>query len=150
MEMSLIELRVLELELVAEDLTNPRIEVPEESQDQYKLAYELAFPEEDRRSFAVIFNCAVKVAKLKHIRVVYLARFGTNEEIDEEFKSSHWTGMNAPAISYPYLRAYVGQMLLISGYKPVTLPTMNFQAIYHQKKQKLEEESQPQLAQKAG
>jgi preprotein translocase subunit SecB len=137
MEMSLIELRSMEVELVAADLGNPKLITKiEESPDQYKLAYDVIFPSDDLRSFAVVFECAVRVTNLKQLRVVYLGRFETSEDIDEEFKQSHYTGMNAPAICYPFLRSYIGQMLLISGYKPVMLPTMNFQALYNEKKEK--------------
>lgn len=64
------------------------------------------------------------------MKVVYLARFETTEDLTDEFMESHFVGMNAPAISYPYLRAYISQVLLISGYPPVTLPTINFQDMF--------------------
>jgi len=52
--------------------------------------------------------------------------FETDEEITEEFKNSHFPKINAPAIAYPYLRAYVSNLTLQSGVTPVMLPTINF------------------------
>ena len=68
------------------------------------------------------------------MRVTYLARFETSEDVTDSFRESHFVQMNAPAIGYPYLRAFVGQMLLLSGYKPVTLPTINFKELFDRKK----------------
>ena len=52
--------------------------------------------------------------------------FLTDEEISEEFKQSHFPRINAPAIAYPYLRAYVSNLTLQSGVNPAMLPTINF------------------------
>lgn len=145
MQISLAEVRALEVELVALDLANPKVPVGEALNDEYKLAFDPIFLEEKRREFGIIFNCGVRSPELKLLRVVYLARFETTEDMDAAFMDSHFTGMNAPAISYPYLRAYVSQVLLLSGYKPVMLPTLNFQALFQDKKAKKEK----QLAEQA-
>lgn len=45
------------------------------------------------------------------------------EEKDDNFKS--FILMNAPAILFPYVRAYITALTALSGISPVTLPTMN-------------------------
>ena len=52
--------------------------------------------------------------------------FITDEEITEDFKISHFPKINAPAIAYPYLRAFVSNLTLQSGVDPAMLPTINF------------------------
>ncbi len=58
--------------------------------------------------------------------IEYIANFTTSEDIDDEFKKSNFPKVNAPAIAYPYLRAFISQFLLLSGYNPQILPTFNF------------------------
>jgi len=48
--------------------------------------------------------------------------FDLNQEVDPEkiFKT------NAAAIAFPYFRAYITQITLLSGFPPLILPTFNF------------------------
>ena len=48
------------------------------------------------------------------------------EDIDEKFKESNFPIINAPAIAYPFLRAFVSNFFVSSGYYPILLPTYNF------------------------
>ena len=38
---------------------------------------------------------------------------------------STFTNVNAPAILFPYVRAYVSALTALSGIEPITLPTLN-------------------------
>lgn len=49
-----------------------------------------------------------------------------DEKITEDFKLSSFPKVNAPAIAFPYLRAFVSNLTLQSGLKPVILPSINF------------------------
>lgn len=134
MEFSLAELRVLESKLDSHDYRQPTAEEQAAKDiDGYHLGFELVKRPETPREFAVIFDCKVKANQLRQFAVVYLARFEATEDVTEEFMASHYAGMNAPAIGYPYLRAYVSQTLLLSGYKPITLPTVNFQEVFRKR-----------------
>jgi preprotein translocase subunit SecB len=134
MEISLAELRVLELKFMSADYGEPDpSEEAVRKKDGYQMGFDVVRRPGTQREFSVIFNCRVYAEELRHLELAYLARFDTTEDVDENFMKSHFVGMNAPAISYPYMRAFVGQMLLISGYKPITLPTINFQEIFKRK-----------------
>ena len=47
-------------------------------------------------------------------------------KITEDFKLSSFPKINAPAIAFPYLRAFVSNLTLQSGLEPVILPSINF------------------------
>ena len=49
-----------------------------------------------------------------------------DEKITEDFKLSSFSKINAPAIAFPYLRAFVSNLTLQSGLEPVILPSINF------------------------
>lgn len=70
----------------------------------------------------------IKSEQPKHyfLEIDYVAWFKTNETIDDEFKSSYFTTVNAPAIAFPFLRSFVSILTLNSGYPPFILPTINF------------------------
>jgi preprotein translocase subunit SecB len=52
--------------------------------------------------------------------------FKLDKSISEEFKLSDFPKINAPAIAFPYLRAYISNLTLQSGFEPVMLPSINF------------------------
>ncbi|WP_222708016.1 protein-export chaperone SecB [Algibacter pacificus] len=52
--------------------------------------------------------------------------FKLDKDISEEFKLSDFPKINAPAIAFPYLRAYISNLTLQSGFEPVMLPSINF------------------------
>ena len=58
--------------------------------------------------------------------ISYLAVFETDGLITDEFKNSHFPKVNAAAVAYPYLRAFVGQFSVLAGYELHTLPIRNF------------------------
>lgn len=52
--------------------------------------------------------------------------FSMDDEIDEAFKVSNFPKINAPAIAFPYIRAFISNLTLQSGFDPVILPSINF------------------------
>lgn len=83
------------------------------------------FPEEDKNSFGVGFNIEIKDAEFD-LTIEALFMFKIDEDITEEFKLSNFPKINAPAIAFPYLRAFVSNLTLQSGFEPVILPSINF------------------------
>lgn len=67
----------------------------------------------------------------------YEATFETDKDIDEKFRESPFVFVNSPAIAYPFLRAYVSNLFLSSGYSPLMLPTVNFQKLFIDKKNEI-------------
>lgn len=96
--------------------------------NNFKLSFSPAFTELDSREFLIIFNIELTGVEF-NLTAEYAARFSTDEDIDNEFKESNFVKINAPAIAFPYLRAYIGNLTLSSGFQPVVLPTINFTKI---------------------
>lgn len=56
--------------------------------------------------------------------------------VTEEFKSSSFPKINAPAIAFPFLRAYISNLTLQSGFEPIILPSINFVNFVEENKNK--------------
>lgn len=54
------------------------------------------------------------------------AEFETENEIFEDFLSTNLVTINAPAIVFPFIRAFISTVTVNSGYNPIILPTINF------------------------
>jgi preprotein translocase subunit SecB len=50
--------------------------------------------------------------------------FEFDKGLDEEMKDAFFN-TNAPAILFPYIRAYISTLSTLSGIKPIVLPTLN-------------------------
>lgn len=83
------------------------------------------FPEEEEKNFGIMFNLEIKDIDFDlSIETVFM--FALDEEITEKFKLSNFPKINAPAIAFPYLRAFISNLTLQSGFDPVMLPSINF------------------------
>ncbi len=85
---------------------------------------------DNKNSFLVLFN--IKVANENSdfsLSLEAIAIFFTTDEIDDNFTSSHFAKVNAPAIAFPFIRAYIANFTLNSGFNPIILPSFNFQAM---------------------
>lgn len=58
------------------------------------------------------------------IKVVVIGLFEFDRDVDEKLKSTFFNS-SAPAILFPYVRAYVTTLTGLSGVNPVILPTLN-------------------------
>jgi len=102
-------------------------------------SYVPSFNEEYPTSFAIIFDITLENhEKTFVLKVKAIAQFETDKPIDEEFKYSPFLIITAPAIAYPYLRAFISNLLLNCGYEPRWLPTLNFVAMAEDKEKKEE------------
>jgi len=54
------------------------------------------------------------------------AHFEASEKINENFANSPFARINAPAIAFPYVRTFISNFTLNSGYNPIMLPSFNF------------------------
>ncbi|MDQ1834679.1 protein-export chaperone SecB [Massilia scottii] len=74
------------------------------------------------------------------IRVNYAGDFDIvdpdvpNFAVTEQILSNTFIQVNAPAIAYPFLRAYISTLTVNSGFEQVLLPPVNFQAIFDKRK----------------
>lgn len=94
-------------------------------EDVFDFSFSPAFSEGSKNEFIVVFNIQLSTLEF-NLDIEYLARFETDEEIDESFVDSNFVNINAPAIAYPFLRAFISSITVNAGFKPVILPTLNF------------------------
>lgn len=111
-----------------EDMQEEQVALP-------SIYYNAIFPEtseEDKNDFLIHFKLDIKAPLLEEneddgvLKVDFIARFSSKEPITQEFKDSNFPRVNAPAIAYPFIRAFVNNFFINSGYNPVLLPTYNF------------------------
>lgn len=106
--------------------------------DDFTVSFGNGYCDDDRKCFIVKFDISVKSEHGYQFDLEYIAEFGTNNDITEEFMSSHFPVVNAPAIAYPFMRSFVSTITLNAGYEPVILPTINFQAMDKKRKEELQ------------
>jgi len=101
----------------------------ESAENNFELALEPGFSEENLKLFRIKFRAAISSEAGYELTVEYSAFFETEEEIIESFKTSNFVSINAPAIAYPFLRSFISTITLNAGYESVLIPTINFQAL---------------------
>ena len=105
-----------------------------EKSDELEFSYTSAFSEESKDSFLIKFHLKLKVNGSHSLNIKYNSLFRLDFEITEEFKNSPFLNINAPAIAFPYLRAFISNFLLSSGFEPIILPSVNFIKLNENKK----------------
>lgn len=80
-----------------------------EKEYKYKLDLEVTIEDENKSLF---------------IEVICNGFFEFDKDITDEERSIFFN-TSAPAILFPYLRAYISTLTTLSGIQPVTLPTIN-------------------------
>ncbi len=90
------------------------------------LVFKPIFFKDSLKNFVVKFHLEVKTEETSFFKLDFLSKFECEQDIDESFKESNFPVINAPAIAYPFLRAFVSNFFVSSGYYPILLPTYNF------------------------
>lgn len=103
-----------------------------ESKEKIKNSFDLStghyFPELESNKFCIEFDVKIKDKKFD-LTISALFMFSLDDTVTEQFKISDFPKINAPAIAFPYLRAFISNFTLQSGFKPVMLPSINFVAL---------------------
>ena len=94
-------------------------------ENSFALKVGQVFPDKEKKQFVIIFDIDLKNKDFDLVFQVAFV-FSTEEEINEEFKFSDFPKINAPAIAFPFIRAYISNLTLQSGFEPVILPSINF------------------------
>ena len=108
----------------------------ENDEGKISLDYETHFDSEDKKRFAVSFQTSVMTEDIS-IDANYVSYFVAGEDIEDESHASAFFHVNAPAIGYPFLRAYVANLMLSSGYPILMMPTVNFVELAKEKTKRL-------------
>jgi len=89
------------------------------------------------KSFAIKFDIGLKNENRNFsLKITSVAHFESDEDLDDGFLTSDFVVVNAPAIAFPYVRAFISNFILSSGFSPVFLPTFNFMAMASARKEK--------------
>lgn len=92
----------------------------------FSLGFEAVFYDDRPREFSLIFDFEYITEDNKYLRIDYHSLFMTDSDIDDAFRKSKFPTVNTPAIAFPFLRAFVANLLISSGNKPIILPSINF------------------------
>lgn len=90
----------------------------------------------NEKTFAINFSFLHSHKDGISLVLEYQAIFKVDEEshIDGSLLDNPFLHVNAPAIAYPFLRAYVSNLFLMSGYAPLILPSVNFDEAWKKRK----------------
>ena len=97
----------------------------DEQLDEIKFSLVTAFSEDSLNKFLIIFDLKVQVGSERVLTVKYISEFEADQDISEVERSLHFFSINAPAIAFPFLRAYIANFMLGSGFDPMILPAIN-------------------------
>lgn len=93
--------------------------------NSFNLSIGHSFPEDSVNEFGIGFIISIKDEEFR-ISLEMLFIFQVDQVIDEQFKQSDFIKVNAPAIAFPYVRSYISNLTLQSGFNPIILPSVNF------------------------
>ena len=100
-------------------------ESPLKGNKRFKLSHESLYIEDDPKKFLIRFDVELDDEKFDiNFKMDYL--FDCDVAISDDFMSSDFVKVNAPAIAFPYLRAFISTLTLQSGLEPIILPSINF------------------------
>jgi len=100
------------------------LDITEELESSFEMS--LLFSEESPNYFCVVFELNMSKDDVFELSLKANAHFTTDKNISKSEQSSPLLKINAPAIAFPYLRTFVSNLTLNSGYNPIILPTFNF------------------------
>lgn len=119
----------ISLQLKSSKVVNLVLEEAKDSIEKTEFTLDVGtkFPiEEDAQNFAIELRTELQLKEGFIVKIVYLSEFITDKPISSEFRDSHFPKVNAPAIAFPYFRAFISTFLLNAGYEPIILPSINF------------------------
>ena len=93
-----------------------------------KLLFNASLNEGDLKLFRIQFDIQLIVDNDKYLKLVHSSILEANEDLSEAFMETSLCKVNAPAVAFPFLRSYIAQITLLSGFDPVILPTRKFSA----------------------
>ena len=118
-----IQLRQTQVKAVDFQLTNDELD-----EGKMEMSFGVGYDDGEDSTFLVTFNITI-TAESYSLKLAYMAVFETSEPINDEFRSSHFPVVNAPAIAYPFMRAFISNLTMNASYNPLILPAVNFQAL---------------------
>ena len=81
--------------------------------------------DEEGKEYRVMFKGEFENS-LFNLNLQFVAVFGTEEAIDEEFKTSELVKINSLAIAFPFMRSFISTFTINSDIPSFILPAYNF------------------------
>lgn len=119
LDISFIESKLLDLSFQSED----------DLDDQVNIQHSSGYSKEDAKKFLIRFDIKITSKQGYSLSFMYAGFFECGSIITDEFKSSDFVKVNAPAITYPFVRSFLSNFTINSGLTPIVLPVINFQAL---------------------
>ena len=83
------------------------------------------FDDEQEQVYMVMFDGKFENS-LFDLSLQFVAVFGTEAPIDEEFKTCDLVEVNSLAIAFPFMRSFLSTFTINAGIPPFILPAYNF------------------------
>lgn len=112
-----------------------------ESKNTFNFEYRCLFDDSVNDEFVILFDFFLQSKNKFTLNLEHRFIFKSDEPLTPDFLNSHYTSINAPAIAYPFLRAFVATLLLNAGLESVSLPAINF--VEHLKQRSKDDSAQP-------
>ncbi|WP_017482461.1 protein-export chaperone SecB [Acinetobacter pittii] len=106
-----------------------------EQEEKFSFDYQVEYPESIKNKFIIVIKSLIEHKSGYHLDTIFLAEFKIDSDINDEFKSSKFPFVNAPAIAYPFFRTFIASTLVNCGLEVMYLPSVNFEAMYKKKKE---------------
>lgn len=81
------------------------------------------------KEFCIIFDIDLNNTDKEdsfHMYIRANAYFNATKALPENFESSDFAMINAPAIAFPYVRAFISNLTMNMGFNPIIFSTINF------------------------
>ena len=108
-----------------------------QKKNSFGLSLANSYSEDNDKEFLTGFLVVINNTEFK-IKLEMAFIFELDVPIDDKFKKSDFVKINAPAIAFPYVRSYISNLTLQSGFSPVILPSVNFVQLAQNKMAKKE------------
>ena len=118
-----IQLKDWKVKNLSFEMKDPNVN--ENDTNTFSFKHAPSFSTEESQEFIIGFQVNLNNDNY-NIKLEIIFLFEGDEVIDECFQNSPFVKINAPAIAFPYVRSYVSNLTLQSGFPPAMLPSVNF------------------------
>ncbi|MBR8758996.1 protein-export chaperone SecB [Porphyromonas levii] len=133
MNIQLKNWQVLELNLNFDDYDKEDF-----GENRFELSYRVGRNKTESKEFIISFQVNLQGNNF-NLDLSIRFFFVTDQNITDEFKKSDFVKINAPAIAFPYVRSYISNLTMQSGYETVVLPSINFVKLVNNNNNNIEE-----------
>ena len=117
------------IQSIVRNLHLTQVETPNDGISEFEFEYNVSFVKSNPKTFLLCFHIKIYNPKEFTLALDYNFIFSTTDDITDSFISSHFPIINAPAIAFPFIRVFISNITLNSGFQPTILPSINFTQI---------------------